>query len=81
MRTLRFGTLRKLSDAELEAYRVPFADPAVRGKVWLKGDGSYSSPSSGARVRANKAKGRCAAVGPAPTLAVGVVAILRIGDS
>jgi hypothetical protein len=50
MRTLRFGTLRKLSDAELEAYRAPFADPAVRGKVWLKGDGSYFPPSSGARA-------------------------------
>jgi haloalkane dehalogenase len=36
---LRLGTLRKLSDAELEAYRVPFADPAVRRKVWLEGVG------------------------------------------
>jgi hypothetical protein len=71
----RFGTLRKLSDAELGAYRVPFADPAVRGKVWLKGDGSYSLRRQG-RACERIAKGQCAAVGPAPTLAVGVVAIL-----
>jgi haloalkane dehalogenase len=32
---LSLGTLRKLSDAELEAYQVPFADPTVRRKVWL----------------------------------------------
>jgi haloalkane dehalogenase len=37
--TLRSGTLRKLSDAELENYRVPFQDPAVRKKVWLQGVG------------------------------------------
>jgi haloalkane dehalogenase len=36
---LRLGTLRKLSDAELENYRVPFADPTVRRKVWLQGVG------------------------------------------
>jgi haloalkane dehalogenase len=38
-RTLRLGTLRRLSDAELENYRMPFADPAVRRKVWLQGVG------------------------------------------
>jgi haloalkane dehalogenase len=38
-RTLRSGTLRRLSDTELENYRVPFADPAVRRKVWLQGVG------------------------------------------
>jgi haloalkane dehalogenase len=38
-RTLRLGTLRKLSDTELENYRVPFADPTVRRKVWLQGVG------------------------------------------
>ena len=38
-RTLRSGTLRRLSHAELENYRVPFADPAVRRKVWLQGVG------------------------------------------
>jgi haloalkane dehalogenase len=36
---LTSGTLRKLSDAELENYRLPFADPAVRRKVWLQGVG------------------------------------------
>jgi haloalkane dehalogenase len=36
---LRLGTVRRLSDAELENYRVPFADPAVRRKVWLQGVG------------------------------------------
>ena len=36
---LRLGTLRKLSDAELEAYQVPFVDPTVRRKVWLQGVG------------------------------------------
>ena len=36
---LRLGTLRKLSDAELEAYQVPFADPTLRRKVWLQGAG------------------------------------------
>jgi haloalkane dehalogenase len=37
--TLKFGTLRKLSDIELEAYQAPFVDPAVRRKVWLQGVG------------------------------------------
>lgn len=36
---LRLGTLRRLSDAELANYRVPFANPAVRRKVWLQGVG------------------------------------------
>jgi haloalkane dehalogenase len=35
----KLGTLRRLSDAELENYRAPFADPAVRRKVWLQGLG------------------------------------------
>ncbi len=34
---LRLGTLRKLADAELEAYQMPFVDPTVRRKVWLQG--------------------------------------------
>jgi haloalkane dehalogenase len=34
---LKLGTLRKLSNAELENYRVPFADPTVRRKIWLQG--------------------------------------------
>ena len=38
-RALKLGTLRRLSDTELENYRVPFADPAVRRKVWLQGVG------------------------------------------
>jgi haloalkane dehalogenase len=36
---LRLGTLRKLSDAELDAYQVPFVDPTVRRKVLLQGVG------------------------------------------
>ncbi|MGA8480125.1 MAG: haloalkane dehalogenase [Chthoniobacterales bacterium] len=36
---LKLGTLRNLSDVELEAYRVPFANPAVRRKVWRQGVG------------------------------------------
>jgi haloalkane dehalogenase len=33
------GTVRKLSETELENYRLPLADPAVRRKVWLQGVG------------------------------------------
>jgi haloalkane dehalogenase len=36
---LKLGTLRNLSDVELEAYRVPFANPAIRRKVWRQGVG------------------------------------------
>jgi haloalkane dehalogenase len=36
---LKLGTVRNLSDVELEAYRVPFTNPAVRRKVWRQGVG------------------------------------------
>lgn len=36
---LAWGTVRKLSEVELEQYRGPLSDPAVRRKVWLEGIG------------------------------------------
>lgn len=36
------GTVRKLSEAEIEQYRGPLSDPAVRRKVWLEGIGPHT---------------------------------------
>ncbi|HOX42465.1 MAG TPA: alpha/beta fold hydrolase [Myxococcota bacterium] len=41
-RMLTGGTLRRYTPEELEAYRAPLRDPAVRRKVWLEGAGPRS---------------------------------------